>query len=77
MKAAVRLVAMIGIVAAWATSASAVDVKLKVEETAQTARSPGVITMGVPFARGAVKAAQWLAGKEPGAYTMADVLGLK
>ena len=29
------------------------------------------------FARGAVKAAQWLAGKEPGAYTMADVLGLK
>ncbi len=28
------------------------------------------------FARGAVKAAQWLIGKAPGRYTMADVLGL-
>jgi 4-hydroxy-tetrahydrodipicolinate reductase len=28
------------------------------------------------FARGAVKAAIWLADKEPGRYTMADVLGL-
>jgi 4-hydroxy-tetrahydrodipicolinate reductase len=28
------------------------------------------------FAQGAVKAARWLAGKPPGRYTMADVLGL-
>lgn len=28
------------------------------------------------FARGAIRAAQWLIGKEPGRYTMADVLGL-
>ena len=28
------------------------------------------------FARGAVKAALWLAGQKPGRYTMADVLGL-
>lgn len=28
------------------------------------------------FARGAVKAAQWLIGREPGRYTMAQVLGL-
>jgi 4-hydroxy-tetrahydrodipicolinate reductase len=28
------------------------------------------------FARGAIRAAQWLAGKAPGRYTMADVLGL-
>ena len=30
----------------------------------------------VIFARGAIKAAQWLVGKAPGRYTMADVLGL-
>ncbi len=30
----------------------------------------------VIFARGAIKAAQWLVGKEPGRYTMAQVLGL-
>ena len=30
----------------------------------------------VIFARGAIKAAQWLIGKAPGRYTMADVLGL-
>jgi 4-hydroxy-tetrahydrodipicolinate reductase len=29
------------------------------------------------FARGAVRAAQWLVGKAPGLYDMADVLGLK
>ena len=29
------------------------------------------------FARGAVRAAQWLPGKEPGLYDMQDVLGLK
>ncbi|MFL6856839.1 MAG: dihydrodipicolinate reductase C-terminal domain-containing protein, partial [Allosphingosinicella sp.] len=29
------------------------------------------------FARGAVAAALWLAGKAPGRYSMADVLGLK
>jgi len=28
------------------------------------------------FARGAIKAAQWLIGKAPGRYSMADVLGL-
>ena len=28
------------------------------------------------FARGAVRAAQWLAGRKPGRYSMADVLGL-
>jgi 4-hydroxy-tetrahydrodipicolinate reductase len=28
------------------------------------------------FARGAVRAAQWLVGKEPGRYTMPEVLGL-
>ncbi|NBS48979.1 MAG: 4-hydroxy-tetrahydrodipicolinate reductase, partial [Betaproteobacteria bacterium] len=28
------------------------------------------------FARGAVKAAQWLTGKGPGRYSMNDVLGL-
>ncbi|OJY63175.1 MAG: 4-hydroxy-tetrahydrodipicolinate reductase [Sphingobium sp. 66-54] len=28
------------------------------------------------FARGAIRAAQWLTGKGPGRYTMADVLGL-
>ncbi|HWJ70933.1 MAG TPA: 4-hydroxy-tetrahydrodipicolinate reductase [Sphingobium sp.] len=28
------------------------------------------------FARGAIKAAQWLTGKAPGRYSMADVLGL-
>jgi 4-hydroxy-tetrahydrodipicolinate reductase len=27
------------------------------------------------FAKGAVKAAQWLIGKPPGRYTMAEVLG--
>ena len=29
------------------------------------------------FARGAVRAAEWLVGKPPGRYAMADVLGLK
>ncbi|MCE5276507.1 MAG: 4-hydroxy-tetrahydrodipicolinate reductase [Planctomycetaceae bacterium] len=29
------------------------------------------------FARGALRAAQWLAGKKPGLYDMLDVLGLK
>jgi len=29
------------------------------------------------FARGALKAAQWLTGKKPGLYSMTDVLGLK
>ncbi len=29
------------------------------------------------FARGAVRAAQWIAGKPPGLYDMADVLGLR
>lgn len=29
------------------------------------------------FARGAVRAAQWLVGREPGLYSMQDVLGLK
>jgi 4-hydroxy-tetrahydrodipicolinate reductase len=29
------------------------------------------------FVRGALRAAQWLAGKKPGRYEMADVLGLK
>jgi len=29
------------------------------------------------FARGALRAAQWLAGKKPGLYDMEDVLGLK
>jgi len=28
------------------------------------------------FARGALRAAQWLVGKEPGLYSMADVLGI-
>jgi 4-hydroxy-tetrahydrodipicolinate reductase len=28
------------------------------------------------FARGALRAAQWIAGKEPGFYSMADVLGI-
>jgi 4-hydroxy-tetrahydrodipicolinate reductase len=28
------------------------------------------------FARGAVRAAEWLAGKGPGLYDMRDVLGL-
>ncbi len=29
------------------------------------------------FARGALRAAKWLVGKEPGLYSMADVLGIK
>jgi 4-hydroxy-tetrahydrodipicolinate reductase len=29
------------------------------------------------FARGALRAAEWLSGKEPGLYSMADVLGTK
>jgi 4-hydroxy-tetrahydrodipicolinate reductase len=29
------------------------------------------------FARGAVRAAQWVAGQPPGLYDMQDVLGLK
>ena len=29
------------------------------------------------FVRGALRAAQWLAGKKPASYTMADVLGIK
>ncbi len=29
------------------------------------------------FARGALRAAQWLVGKKPGLYSMADVLGIK
>jgi 4-hydroxy-tetrahydrodipicolinate reductase len=29
------------------------------------------------FARGAIRAAQWIAGKPPGLYDMADVLGLR
>jgi len=28
------------------------------------------------FVRGALRAAKWLAGKEPGSYSMADVLGI-
>jgi len=28
------------------------------------------------FARGALTAARWIAGKPPGRYTMADVLGI-
>jgi 4-hydroxy-tetrahydrodipicolinate reductase len=39
-------------------------------ELRHTAHSRGV------FARGAVAAAKWLAGKQPGLYTMKDVLGL-
>jgi len=31
----------------------------------------------VNFARGAVRAALWIIGKDPGLYTMADVLGIK
>jgi 4-hydroxy-tetrahydrodipicolinate reductase len=30
----------------------------------------------VIFARGAIRAAQWLIGQAPGRYAMADVLGL-
>jgi hypothetical protein len=44
-----------GLVVAATGIARGVEVKLTVAETAQAARSPGVITMGVPFARGAVK----------------------
>jgi hypothetical protein len=55
MNAAIRLVTMIGVGTAWAAGVQAVEVRLKVEETAQVARSPGLITMGVPFARGAVR----------------------
>jgi 4-hydroxy-tetrahydrodipicolinate reductase len=29
------------------------------------------------FAAGALRAAKWLAGKKPGSYSMADVLGQK
>jgi 4-hydroxy-tetrahydrodipicolinate reductase len=29
------------------------------------------------FARGAIRAANWLIGKKPGLYSMADVLGLR
>ena len=29
------------------------------------------------FARGSVRAAQWIVGKKPGVYDMQDVLGLK
>jgi 4-hydroxy-tetrahydrodipicolinate reductase len=29
------------------------------------------------FVRGALKAAQWLAGKEAGLYSMSEVLGIK
>jgi len=29
------------------------------------------------FVRGALKAAKWLVGKEPGLYSMADVLGIR
>jgi dihydrodipicolinate reductase len=29
------------------------------------------------FARGALRAAEWLLGKSPGLYSMADVLGLE
>jgi 4-hydroxy-tetrahydrodipicolinate reductase len=29
------------------------------------------------FARGAIRAAAWLAGRKPGIYDMADVLGLR
>ena len=29
------------------------------------------------FAHGALRAAQWLVGKKPGLYSMADVLGIK
>jgi 4-hydroxy-tetrahydrodipicolinate reductase len=29
------------------------------------------------FARGAIVAARWIVGKEPGIYDMAEVLGLK
>jgi 4-hydroxy-tetrahydrodipicolinate reductase len=29
------------------------------------------------FARGALRAGQWLVGKAPGRYQMADVIGLK
>jgi 4-hydroxy-tetrahydrodipicolinate reductase len=29
------------------------------------------------FARGAVRAARWVAGKQPGFYDMQDVLGLR
>jgi 4-hydroxy-tetrahydrodipicolinate reductase len=28
------------------------------------------------FVRGALRAAKWLAGKKPGLYSMADVLGI-
>ncbi len=46
--------------AGWALAVScltcgAMEVKCQVRETAQVARSPAVITTGVPFARGAVK----------------------
>ena len=38
-----------------ATAVSAVEVKLTVADDAQTARTAGIVTSGVPFARGAVK----------------------
>ena len=56
MLARIRFIIVATAVAgALAATAQAVEVKLKVEETAQAARSPGLITMGVPFARGVLR----------------------
>ncbi len=49
------LLSCLACVFAGAAAAQGIEVKLTVKETAQAARSPGLITMGVPFARGAVK----------------------
>ncbi|MCG3178585.1 MAG: hypothetical protein BIFFINMI_00913 [Phycisphaerae bacterium] len=45
----------IGLLARPVATARAVEVKLQAAETADVARSPAVITAGVPFARGAVR----------------------
>ena len=49
------LLAAIYLAVAGQAALAAVEVKLTVQETSQAARQPGMVTTGVPFAKGAVK----------------------
>jgi len=55
MRKTVLLSCLTGACVAAVSATYAVEVTLQVTETSQTARMPGIITMGVPFARGAVR----------------------
>ena len=64
-----------------ATRSTAVDdgltasaIRATIEASAK--RGAGMVGRLLAFARGALRAAKWLAGQKPGRYGIADMLGL-